>query len=230
LSFFVPGMQVFLMTSPNGAGLCIQLAYLEDTIIKRRLGQKMTFLFEDVTDQAAVTDEQLHRHLEENAGSYRVDPEFSFSHVYLNSDKRGDAVEKDARRLLDELRKSPAAEGDVAAGDPFLLPHRYESLPRWEAARIFGADFAEGLVDIDPGRWEGPVRSGFGLHLVLMRERTEGRLPELEEVRDQVLRDVVAKLHRENSRKFYERLRERYTITVERPGTAGAQADGEAAR
>ena len=202
----------------------------DDTIIKRRLGQKMTFLFDDVTDLTAITDEQLLQHLEENAARYRIDPEFTFSHVYLSSDKRGGAVEEDALEMLAGLRKLPAGEEIAALGDPFLLPQRYESLPLWEATKLFGTGFGESLAAVEPGRWEGPLNSGYGLHLVLVRERTEGRLPELEEIRDAVVRDFTSELREENSRKFYERLRERYTITVEMPERADDNAGGEVAR
>ena len=199
----------------------------EDTIIKRRLGQKMSFLFDDVTDLAEITDEQLLLYLEENPERYRIDPEFTFSHVYLNADRRGDAIEKDALAMLVRLRGLPAEEEAAVLGDPFLLPQQYESLSRREVARTFGQRFAESLAAVEPGGWEGPLMSGYGLHLVLVRERTEGRLPELDEIRDAVTRDFTAQLREENSRKFYERLKERYKITVEMPeGNAG----GEAAR
>jgi len=134
---------------------------------------------------------------------------------------------EDARRILSELRESPSEEKDAALGDPFLLSHWFESLPAWEAAKMFGDEFAENLAAVDPGRWEGPLRSGYGLHLVLVRERTEGRLPELGEVRDAVSRDLTAQLREENSRKFYERLRERYTITVEPSEEAGGRAEAK---
>jgi hypothetical protein len=133
---------------------------------------------------------------------------------------------EDAWRILAELRESPLEETAVALGDPFLLAHRYESLPLGDVAKMFGGEFAENLVTVEPGRWEGPLRSGYGLHLVLVTERTEGRLPELDEVRDAVTRDYTAQLREENSRKFYERLRERYTITVEPLEEAGVKGDG----
>jgi hypothetical protein len=199
----------------------------EDTIIKRRLGQKMTFLFQDVTDLAEISEEQLRQYLEENPERYRVDPEYTFSHVYLNADRRGEAVVEDARRILSELRKSPSEEEAVAFGDPFLLSHRYEFLPAWEVAKMFGDEFAENLAAVAPGRWAGPLRSGYGLHLVLVRERSEGRLPELAEVRDAVSRDLTARLREENSRKFYERLRERYTITVGQREEAGDRTEAK---
>ena len=202
----------------------------EDTIIKRRLGQKMTFLFDDVTDLTTITDEQLLQYLREDPEKYRVDPEFTFSHVYLNADRRGDAVEEDALALLAGLRGLATEEEAAVLGDPFLLPQQFESLPQREVARTFGMSFAESLAAVEPGRWEGPLRSGYGLHLVLVRERTEGRLPELDEIRDAVTRDFTSQLREENSRKFYERLRGRYRITVEMPEGTDGSAGGEDAR
>ena len=48
---------------------------------------------------------------------------------------------------------------------------------------VFGEEFARSVLALAPGRWEGPVRSGYGLHLVLVTKRIPGRLPELSEVR-----------------------------------------------
>ena len=96
----------------------------EDTIIKRRLGQKMTFLFQDVIDLAEITEEELQQYLDENPERYRVDPEFSFSHAYLNADRRGAAVEEDAWRILAELRGSPLEATAAALGDPYIMRTR----------------------------------------------------------------------------------------------------------
>ncbi len=49
--------------------------------------------------------------------------------------------------------------------------------------------FARQLADLEVDRWAGPIRSGFGMHLVRIDTRTDGRLPELEEVRDALLRE-----------------------------------------
>ena len=198
----------------------------DDTIIKRRLGQKMTFLFEDVADQAEVTDEELAQYLAENEESYRIDPEFTFSHVYLSPDKRGESLEEDARLLLAELRGSQGTEGDVPYGDSLMLPYSFESLPAREVDRQFGTGFAAGLSEVETGTWTGPVRSGFGLHLVFIEERVEGRVPDLEEVRDAVQRDLVAQRRRDANDKIYQRLRERYTVTIEQPETVESKADG----
>jgi hypothetical protein len=189
----------------------------DDTIIKRRLGQKMTFLFEDVADQSQVTDEQLTQYLAENEGTYRIDPQFTFSHAYLNPDKRKENLEEDANLLLAELQGSPGVGGAAFYGDSLMLPYSFNSLPSREVDRQFGTGFAAGLSELSIGEWTGPVKSGFGLHFVFIAEKIEGRVPDLEEVRGAVERDLVAQRRREANDKIYQRLRERYTVTIERP-------------
>jgi hypothetical protein len=66
----------------------------------------------------------------------------------------------------------------------FLLDHEFAAAPASEVAKQFGDHFAAELSGLASGRWEGPVASGYGVHLVFVSERTEGRLPALAEVRD----------------------------------------------
>ena len=93
-------------------------------------------------------------------------------------------------------------------------------LPRSEIARLFGEEFGRKVFELEPGRWQGPVESGYGLHLVLVTELKPARLPELAEVRDQVEREWLFKRKTEMQEALYEKLRERYTVVIEQPATA----------
>jgi len=90
-------------------------------------------------------------------------------------------------------------------------------LPPGEIAKQFGQDFAARLVGIQPGQWQGPVESGFGVHLVFISKRTEGHLPALREVRDAVRREWDSARRVEANEKFYHDLLEHYTVTIEAP-------------
>ena len=169
----------------------------DDTIIRRRLRQKMECLAEDVAAAAEPTDEQLRAFLEENRDKFRVERGVTFSHVYLNRERRGTALAGDAERLLIELGKSDGRVDPSKLGDPFLMPREYRSVPESEVAKLFGRAFASRLLELEPGRWAGPVESGYGVHLVLVRERTERRLPQLAEVRETVRREWFAGRRRE---------------------------------
>jgi parvulin-like peptidyl-prolyl isomerase len=64
--------------------------------------------------------------------------------------------------------------------------------------------------------------STYGAHLVLVDDRTDARVPALEEVRDAVRRDWVNAQRAEASEKYYQVLLRRYTVTIEPPQPAMA--------
>ena len=186
----------------------------DDTIIRRRLRQKLEFLAEDVMPPADPTDEQLQQFLAENPELFRVEPRVSFRHIYFSRDRRGDAVADDAAKALDRLR----AEGNPTTfGDPIPMPEDFESVSGRDVEGLFGQDFAGALMQVQAGQWTGPLESGYGVHLVFVREIVPGRLPELDEAREAVEREWSSARRREANEDFYQTLLERYTVSVEFP-------------
>jgi hypothetical protein len=187
----------------------------DDTIIRRRMRQKMQFLFEDVAALAEPTDEELQVYLDENEDVFSIEPEYTFSHVYVNPELHGKSFDGDAAMLLEKLRQSSPDTAIEMVGDPIMIPTNFEKASQSEVARHFGKDFAVKLQGITPGQWQGPVPSGYGVHLVKIHKTTEGRIPTLAEVRDQVRRDLQNVRRLEVNDANYQRLRERYTVEVE---------------
>ena len=197
----------------------------DDTIIRRRLRQKMEFLAEDIAAQEDPTDEMLQAFLEQYADRFRLEPRVSFSQVYLNRDRRGDRALSDAEALLVRLKEN-GDELDIGSlGDRLPLPHTYESTSESEVAKLFGSRFPQKLREPALGEWSGPVESGYGLHLVLVGERTKGRTPELAEVRDEVLREWRVSRREETNNELYERLRDNYQVIVELPEWADSKPE-----
>ncbi len=190
----------------------------DDTIVRRRMRQKLEFVTEDAA-ALAPSDAELQAYLRQHPDAFRTEPRLSFRQVYLSPERRGDAAEADARTLLARLGDA-GAEASVK-GDALMVPDALSDAPRGEVARLFGEDFATRLVEIEPGSWTGPVQSGYGWHLVFVRERTPGRIPELAEVRDAVEREWVAARRKEVVEATYQKLRERYTVVIERPAAGG---------
>ena len=143
----------------------------DDGVIKRRLRQKMEFIFEDITAQTEPTDEELLVYMKKHADSYLVDPQIAFRHVYINVDKRGKNAEADARQILAQL--NAGADPDTV-GDPIMLDAEIRLSPLWDIKKQFGEEFSRNLSGLKAGKWEGPIRSGFGLHLVHVTKRAEG--------------------------------------------------------
>jgi hypothetical protein len=174
---------------------------------------------------------ELQTFLQQHADAFRVEPRLAFQHVYLSRNRRGDATATEARELLAQLSTGDAATDTAALGDPFLLPHEFALSSRSEIARLFGDAFATQLQELEPGRWAGPIESGYGLHLVYVRERVDGRVPTLAEVREAVQREWFVARRKAVNEQFYQRLRARYTVVVEQPQAASDRAPtGAAAR
>lgn len=192
----------------------------DDTIVRRRLRQKLEFLTEETAETAPPSDAELHAFLQQHADVFRIEPRLAFQHVYLSRDRRGDAADAETQQLLVQLSTGDAATDTAALGDPFLLPHQFALSSRSEIARLFGDAFTQQLQHIEPGRWAGPIESEYGLHLVFVRERTDGRVPALAEVRQAVQRDWLAARRKAVNEQFYQHLRARYTVVVEQPQAA----------
>lgn len=196
----------------------------DDAVIRRRLQQKLEFVASDLAAIDAPTQAELEAWLAKHAERYRTEPVFSFEHVYLSPDRRGARLEADATALLAELRqRGPAVDVD-SLGDSFLLAHAFDAAERSTVAAKFGAEFAAQLAAAPLGEWFGPVRSGFGMHLVLVTKRDGGGTPGLESVRERVARDLRNARRLEANERFLDGLLAQYTVKIEWPKPAEDEA------
>ena len=195
----------------------------DDTIIRRRLQQKLEFVTDDVTTPAEPTDADLAAYLKAHADGFHVDRKFTFSQVYLDPSKHGERLTQDANQLLIQLQQKGRDVDFYSLGDAFLLEHRFESAPATEISKQFGDKFVAKLADVPIGQWLGPVESGYGIHLVFVEQRIEGRLPELAEIRDAIRRELTNARRVESNEKFFQNLLKHYDVVVETidPAKAG---------
>jgi hypothetical protein len=186
----------------------------DDQVIRRRMVQKLEFITEDLASQVQPSQTAFQTFFQENLDRYRVPQQRSFEHVYFNVDRRG--ADADAERVLEQLRTtSPSLQEAVMLGDRFMLQHAYRDLSEQGVARSFGTRFATSLFEVEPGEWQGPIGSGFGLHLVRITDVVEGRVPDLSEVRDDVLRDYGSDARERANQALYDNLRLRYEIEID---------------
>ena len=195
----------------------------DDIIIRRRLRQKMEFVTDDVVAQAEPGEAELAEFLARHPDRFRAEPRFTFRQIYLNAERRGDALKRDAARLLAELNQADAKADFHKLGDATLLSPELLDVRASEVTRQFGEEFTRQLTQLPKGRWDGPVTSVYGVHLVWVGERTEGGAPALAEVRDAVRREWDNARRIEANEKFYQELLKRYTVTIENPEPAEAR-------
>jgi hypothetical protein len=203
----------------------------DDLVVRRRLRQKLEFLSEDATATAAPSEAELRAYLERHPERFRIDARVSFEHVYFARERDGEPADAAAAALLARFAADGGASAAAELGDPFLLPSAFEGAARAELEGLFGEAFAARVLELEPGRWTGPVESGYGLHLVRVRERSAGHTPELAEVRDAVEREWIAERRAQASEAFYQSLRGRYEVIVEpSPNVASRAVVAESAQ
>lgn len=190
----------------------------DDTIVRRRLAQKMTFMLEDGAAVAPPTDAEVEAFHAAHSERYAEPRRTTFVHLFLSDDRRGDAA-GDARQLLGELERGDP-ERWRQLGDPFMLLREYADRTDQEIAELFGGEFAASLADVGLRSWHGPIRSAYGTHVVRVVARTETRTPSLEEVRARVVEDLVAERRRGQNDTVFEELRARYDVQI--PGATAA--------
>lgn len=192
----------------------------DDTIIRRRLRQKLEFLSADLGGLAQPSDEQLRQYLAEHPDPFRRETRLTWTHVFLSPRRAGAAGPDAVQRLLVALNGPGGGRVAQEAGDPFLLPFDFDAVATADVARLFGDAFAGALATLEPGRWQGPIASGYGAHLVLVRQRVPGSVPALEEVRDAVRREWQSQARRDANEAVYQKLRGRYRVVLEEAGGA----------
>jgi hypothetical protein len=164
-----------------------------DPVVRRRLAQRISLGIEAAARRDTPDDGELEAYLARHADRFTVPATIELSHVYLSRDRRGDALDVDAREVLDQLiAEQIVPEHAVALGDPIMLPAHQPPRSATELAGSFGATFARDVASAAPGAWFGPVSSSYGLHLVWVHARRPARIPDLDAVRSAVLESLLA--------------------------------------
>lgn len=183
-----------------------------DPVIQRRVLQKLDVLTEESSSLSAPTDAELDAYLQANAERYALPSTLSFEQVLFDPIRHGAALQA---QLDAALAKLTAGADPASLGDSTLLPARAVSMPLDQVARDYGDDFAAAVQDLQVGSWQGPVRSGFGVHIVRIDSKSPGQVPSLAAVRAAVERDWENARRSEGREVYYQDLLKGYEIQIE---------------
>jgi len=187
----------------------------DDTIVKRRLAQKMEFLFEDVAALREPARAQLQAWFEQHAERFRRPARATFLHRYFSPDRRGAGARDDAARAQQVLAGQPADAPQAAAlADPFMFQEYYGDRSFDDLARVFGPAFARDLFQLTPGSWQGPIESGYGWHLVFVDSITPSYVPPFEDVEPEVKSAWIEDRRATVRQQAFEAMRARYAVVL----------------
>lgn len=188
----------------------------DDEIIERRLAQKMDFLLADLSELTPPSHEELAAWYAGQGDRFTQPPRVSFRHLYFSPDGRGDAAARTAAAAaLSEVVDLPIdAPAPAGVGDRFMYQDFYGGRTPEDIGKAFGTDFAAALLTLPPGAWAGPVRSGYGWHLVRIDTLEPARVPALDEIEADVRAAWTAERYAEIRKRAEDDMRSRYTVVV----------------
>jgi hypothetical protein len=181
-----------------------------DTIVRRRLAQKLEFMLQDTARLAEPSEDELRRFYETSPKAFLTEPRISFTQVYFTNERRAAAA-------LPQVAGASPAEA-VMLGDRLMVEPEFRAADPQAIAAVLGPKFARAVVELAPGAWHGPVESGYGVHLVRVAAVEPARRREFAEVRAQVLERWREEKQREAEKRFLDRLAAKYKVVVECSG------------
>ena len=200
----------------------------DDTIVKRRMAQKVQFLAEDVAAAREPSREELREWFDKHGDQFAFPPRVSFRHLYFSPDRRGARARNDAAAALTKLAGEPEAAPIAASlADPFMFQEYYRDRAPDFLGKEFGPAFALVVAKLPPGSWQGPIESGFGWHLVFVDTLIPGRVPAFEEVESDVKTAWLAEQKAQGWKKAYDDMRAKYVVLLPVPADDKA-SDGTA--
>src|SRR5271167_3667433 len=191
----------------------------DDTIVKRRMAQKMQFLAEDVAAAHEPSTAELKAWFEKNSNKFALPSRISFRHLYFSPDKRGKNAQEDAAKVLAKIMGQPEDSTlAVSLADRFMFQDYYGDRAPSAIAKELGPPFAVALEKVKPGSWQGPIESGYGWHLVYVDTVIPGRIPAFEEMEPDVKTAWLAEQKQQAWQKAYQAMRAKYTVLLPNPG------------
>ena len=188
----------------------------DDTVIRRRLAQKLEFLTQDLISPQPPSEEELRTYFKAHMDRYQQPDLITLTHVFLDPDKRGDQTLKDAETIKTKLIALKQPPQDARSfGDPFMLQSYYPERSEAELAKLFGRGFAHPVFKLAPQQWHGPVLSGYGTHLVYVYDLQKSEPPRFTEVEAQVRQDWENDKREQLNEQYIASLMGRYDVTIE---------------
>jgi peptidyl-prolyl cis-trans isomerase C len=190
----------------------------DDTIVKRRMAQKIQFLAEDVAAAHEPSPTELKAWFEKNRSKFALPSRYSFRHLYFSPDKRGKNAREDAASVLAKIAGQPEdSRVAVSSGDSFMFQDYYGDRAPEAIVKEFGPPFAVAVEKLKPGSWQGPIESGYGWHLVFVDTVIPGRIPTLEEIESDVKTAWLGEQKATAWQRAYAEMRARYTVLLPVP-------------
>jgi hypothetical protein len=187
----------------------------DDDAIRRRLVQSLRFSLQGDTGGkvAEPTEAELRAFFEANRDRYAESAKVSFSHVFFDKSKRGNGgAGEAAQQALARVGK-----GDwLAKGDRYPYQRSQIDVTAETLASELGEDAARRIfaMAVREDRWQGPVASELGFHVIRIDRKSPGGEPEFADIRDELAAGLERGKRDRALQRAIEGIVEGYTIEL----------------
>jgi hypothetical protein len=188
----------------------------EDTVVRRRLVQKMDFMLAETARLAVPTDADLKDYLDRNPALIAPRRRITLEQIYFARGKDRDP-ESAARTALAGLAVEPDRPVE---GDRLLVDADLSDVDGATLASLFGPGFASAVAKVARGSWTGPIASAYGLHLVRVHEKPVDPAAEFAAIRNELIAGWQAEQTTRMRADYLERLRAKFGVVIETASAA----------
>jgi peptidyl-prolyl cis-trans isomerase C len=183
-----------------------------NAMIRRGLIVQMNMLAESQAQDKKISEEAIKAYYDLRKDQYMSSPEYSFTQLYFEQSATSEEIEN-IREQLNKAGKQPNA--DALPGKQGMLQKDFNEAVLYELRRTFGEGFAEQLDELPQNTWAGPIKSGFGWHLIYIDKIQPSKPLPLSEVRDEILSELQYEEAEAAKEQFYTELRQQYDVIYE---------------
>ena len=174
---------------------------ISDGKIHHRLINKMLFIYQVEVNEP--TQSELEIFYTKNREYYIKPERISFEHSFFSTKP------SNATSIINELKKT---DETTKIGENFWLGNKLNKYSRKELEPIFGVDFTENILMLEPGNWYGPYSSNKGFHFVKVLEKESDEYIPMNKLGNTLKEDWFKTQSAKNIEKRIDELRNKYKI------------------
>ncbi len=192
-------------------GMALGLAEADQLIRQRVVQQMRLLLMEEAATGLSLSDDEVEAFYARNRKDYALPTTVTFTHVFVP----GQASRDQVAALLTALRQHRIPFDKAGQyGERFLYQLNYVDVGGPLVASHFGKGFADAVLRLPTGQWQGPIQSEYGWHAVLISRRSPARDPALAEILPTVREDALAEARQRAADRALDRMLAQYTVVT----------------
>ena len=190
-----------------------------DIVVRRQMVTLLKTQLRNSIDVPEPDETQINGYYQDNPGKFSRPERYAFVHIYAQS---REALLEATRNVLPEQftpyqDSSENLKEVVALGEVFYGGHKFKLQSEQQIARHFGHSFASTMPTLSVEQWSEPVESAFGWHRVWLDAKVPEQLRPLDDVREQIIRDIKLAEQQVLYTQALEQLRSRYVVELTTP-------------